>query len=434
MTLNETHDPALRSWVASAQAPACDFTIQNLPFAVFRRHGSAETWRGGVAIGDQVVDLSAAVAAGVFDASVQAIAAAAAQDTLNDFLALGQSAWSALRLALSRALREGAAQQAALQACLVAQDAVEYKLPTRMGGFTDFFTSIYHARNAGRISRPENPLTPNYPWVPIAYHSRVSSIRVSGHEVRRPKGQFLAPGQDTPVYGPSEKMDFELEMGWYVGTGNAQGEAIDIADAAKHLFGVCLLNDWSARDVQRWEAAPLGPFLAKNFATTVSPWIVTREALAPYHAPLHRDAGYEAVLPYLDAEEDRRAGALDIELAMELQTARMRAQGQAAQPLVQTNAKFAFWTPAQMVAHHTVNGCNLETGDLLGTGTMSGPTDAEACALIELTVGGSKPVVLANGESRGYLADGDTVTFKAWCAKPGAARIGFGRCTGTLVA
>jgi fumarylacetoacetase len=346
MTLNETHDPALRSWVASAQAPTCDFTIQNLPFAVFRRQGSAEAWRGGVAIGDQVVDLSAAVTAGVFDASAQAIAAAAAQDTLNDFLALGQSAWSALRLALSRALREGAAQQAALQTCLVALDAVEYKLPTRMGGFTDFFTSIYHARNAGRISRPENPLTPNYPWVPIAYHSRVSSIRVSGHEVRRPKGQFLAPGQDTPVYGPSEKMDFELEMGWYVGTGNAQGEAIDIADAAKHLFGVCLLNDWSARDVQRWEAAPLGPFLAKNFATTVSPWIVTREALAPYHAPLHRDAGYEAVLPYLDAEEDRSAGALDIELAMELQTAQMRAQGQAAQPLVQTNAKFAFWTPA----------------------------------------------------------------------------------------
>jgi fumarylacetoacetase len=374
------------------------------------------------------------LAQGALDAGVQAQVSAAAQERLNDLLAMGPVAWSALRLALSRALRTGAAQQGVLQACLVPMADVEYRVPTRIAGFTDFFTSIYHARNAGRISRPENPLTPNYPWVPIAYHSRPSSIRVSGHQVQRPQGQFLAPGQDRPVFGPTEKLDFELEMGWYVGTGNAQGAPVDIAQAPDQLFGVCLLNDWSARDVQRWEAAPLGPFLAKNFATTVSPWIVTTEALAPYRAALHRDAGYEDVLPYLDSARERSAGALDIQLAMALQTARMRQDRQPAQPIVQTNAKYAFWTPAQMVAHHTVNGCNLEPGDLLGTGTMSGPTDAEACALIELTVGGSRPLQLANGESRAYLADGDQVIFTAWCEKPGCARIGFGACEATVVA
>lgn len=434
MSLNETHDLSLRSWVTSAQKSACDFPVQNLPFAVFRRRGSTEAWRGGVAIGDQIVDLAAAAAAACFDTAVQPIAAAASQAQLNDFLAQGSAAWSALRLALSRALRSGAREQAALQSCLVPMDTAEYRVPTRMSGFTDFFTSIYHATNAGRISRPDNPLPPNYPWVPLAYHSRVSSIRVSGHEVRRPQGQFLLPGSDTPAFGPSQKLDFELELGLYIGPGNAQGEPIDIAQAPDHLFGVCLLNDWSARDVQRWEAAPLGPFLAKNFATTISPWIVTMEALAPYRAALHRDPGYEAVMPYLDSVRERQAGALDIQLAMALQTTQMRASAQGAERVVKTNAKYAFWTPAQMVTHHTVNGCNLETGDLLGTGTMSGPTDAEACALIELTVGGSKPLQLSNGETRGYLADGDTVTLTAWCEKQGAARIGFGSCAATVIA
>lgn len=434
MMLNETHDPALRSWVGSAQSPGCDFTIQNLPFAVFRRAGSAEPWRGGVAIGDQILDLGAAASTPALDAPVRAVAAVAGRERLNDFLALGPAAWSALRLALSRALREGAREEPHLASCLLPQAAAEYRVPTRMGGFTDFFTSIYHARNAGRISRPDNPLPANYGWVPIGYHSRTSSIGISGQTVRRPSGQMLPPDAQQPVFGKSRKMDFELEMGWYVGQGNAQGEPIDIAHAGEHLFGVCLLNDWSARDLQRWEMAPLGPFLAKNFATTISPWIVTREALAPFHAPLHRDAGYEAVLPYLDDPQDRRHGAMDIHLAMELQTSTMRLQQLPPQQLVQTNARHAFWTPAQMVAHHTVNGCNLEPGDLLGTGTLSGPTDAEACALIELTRGGSEPVRLANGEQRSYLSDGDRVIFKAWCDKPGAARIGFGRCEGTLIA
>lgn len=433
MNLNETHDPALRSWVASAETSGTDFPIQNLPFAVFRRVAGNEAWRGGVAIGDQVIDLAAALAHNALAAQVRAVALAAAQDSLNDFMAMGPAAWSALRLALSRALREGAAEQPALQACLVPMAQVEYRVPTRMGGFTDFFTSIYHATNAGRISRPDNPLTPNYPWVPIAYHSRVSSIRVSGHALRRPKGQLLPAGQATPVFAASEKLDFELEMGWYVGPGNAQGEPVDIAQAPQHLFGVCLLNDWSARDIQRWEATPLGPFLAKNFATTISPWIVTVEALAPYRAPLHRDPGYEQVLPYLDSVQERQAGGVDVHLTMTLQTAQMRDEGQAAEPLLKTNAKYAFWTPAQMVAHHTVNGCNLETGDLLGTGTLSGPTDREACALIELTQDARQPVSLANGQSRGYLADGDTVTFNAWCETPGHRRIGFGDCTGTVV-
>lgn len=279
--LNETHNPALQSWLASANAAGCDFPIQNLPFAVFRRKGSAEAFRGGVAIGDQIVDLAALAKSGLLKGEAATAAQAGAQDKLNALMALGSIAWSALRLALSRALREGSADQAALQACLVPQAEAEYDVPARIGDYTDFYTSVYHATNIGKQFRPDNPLLPNYKWVPIGYHGRASSIGVSGQQFRRPVGQTMPPGAEAPSFGPCKRLDIELELGIFVGSGNALGEPVDITEAEDHVFGICLLNDWSARDIQGWEYQPLGPFLSKNFASTVSPWVVTLEALAP---------------------------------------------------------------------------------------------------------------------------------------------------------
>ena len=429
--LNETHDPALRSWLASANAPGCDFPIQNLPFAIFRRSG--ETWRGGVAIGDAIVDLAAVARAGLLDGLAAQAATAGAQDKLNALMSLGPDARHALRLALSRALREGAPQQAALAACLLPQSQAEYDVPARIGDYTDFYTSVHHATNIGRQFRPDNPLLPNYKWVPIGYHGRSSSIVVSGHDFHRPMGQALPPGAGTPVFGPCKRLDIELEMGVFIGTGNAQGEPIAMADAEDHVFGLCLFNDWSARDIQGWEYQPLGPFLSKNFASTISPWIVTLEALAPYRVPFTRPEGDPQPLLYLDSEANRAQGALDIQLQVTLQTPRMRAQGEAGASISRTSYRHAYWTVAQMVAHHTVNGCNLQPGDLFGTGTLSGPTLDQAAALIELTVGGKEPVRLPGGETRTWLEDGDTVTLQGWCEKPGAARIGFGECVGTVL-
>ncbi|WP_066334099.1 fumarylacetoacetase [Azohydromonas lata] len=431
--LNETHDPALRSWLASANTAGGDFPIQNLPFAVFRRAGTAEAFRGGVAIGDQVLDLAAVAAAGVFAGDAQAAARAASEAKLNALMALGPAAWSALRLALSRALREGAAGQAALRPCLVPQDRVEYDVPARIGDYTDFYTSIHHATNIGRLFRPDNPLLPNYKWVPIGYHGRASSIGISGQGFHRPVGQTLPAGAAQPVVGPCQRLDIELELGIFIGQGNAQGEAVAITQAEAHVFGICLLNDWSARDVQAWEYQPLGPFLSKSFATTLSPWIVTLEALAPYRAPLQRPADDPQPLPYLDSEANRGQGALDIQLQVDLQTPRMREAGSEAATICRTSYRHAYWTVAQMVAHHTVNGCNLQPGDLFGSGTLSGPTLQEAGALIEMTQGGKQPLALPGGEQRTFLLDGDTVTLRGWCEKPGAARIGFGECRGTVL-
>jgi fumarylacetoacetase len=429
--LNETHDPKLRSWVESANDPATDFTIQNLPFAVFRRAG--EGWRGGVAIGDQVLDLGAVAGHGLFSGAAGEAAAAGAQDKLNALMALGPAAWSALRLALSRALREGAAERSALALCLVPQAQAQFDVPARIGDYTDFYTSIHHATNIGRQFRPDNPLLPNYKWVPIGYHGRASSIGVSGQALRRPWGQTLPPGAAAPVLAPSRRLDIELELGVFVGPGNAQGEPIAIERAEEHVFGLCLLNDWSARDLQGWEYQPLGPFLAKNFATTVSPWIVTLEALAPYRvAPPERPAGDPQPLAYLDSARNRQAGAFDIQLQVLLETGAMRARGEAPAPICRTSYRHAYWSLAQMVAHHTVNGCNLAPGDLLGTGTLSGPTLEEAGALIELTEGGKRPLRLPSGEQRSWLEDGDRVTLRGWCERPGGARIGFGACEGTI--
>jgi fumarylacetoacetase len=431
--LNETHDPALRSWVASAQVAGGDFPIQNLPFAVFRHQGTHEAWRGGVAIGDQIVDLAAVAQAGVFAGAAAQAAQAGAQERLNALMALGPGAWSALRLALSRALRVGSAQQAALQACLLPQAQAEFNLPARIGDYTDFYTSVHHATNIGKQFRPDNPLLPNYKWVPIGYHGRVSSIGVSGQAFHRPKGQLKPPGAETPVLGASQRVDIELELGVFIGSGNALGEPIAITEAEQHVFGICLLNDWSARDIQGWEYQPLGPFLSKNFATTLSPWVVTLEALAPYRTAFVRPASDPQPLPYLDSPVNRSHGAFDIQLEVGLQTQAMRDAGQGEARLTATSYRHAYWTVAQMVTHHTVNGCNLQPGDLLGSGTLSGPTLDQAAALIELTLGGQQPVQLPNGESRTFLADGDAVVLRGWCQAPGAARIGFGTCWGQLL-
>ncbi|HPR44486.1 MAG TPA: fumarylacetoacetase [Ottowia sp.] len=432
-TLNATHDPRLTSWVASANGGQTDFPIQNLPFAVFRRRGSAEAWRGGVAIGDQIVDMAAAVAAGVFSGAAEAPARAAAQSTLNDLMQMGPQPSSDLRQALSKTLQTGSAQEIALRACLVPQAEAEYRVPARIGDYTDFYTSVHHATNIGKQFRPDNPLLPNYKWVPIGYHGRSSSIGVSGQQFKRPRGQTMAPGADAPVFKPCARLDIELEMGVFVGQPNELGEPVGIEQAEDHIFGIVLFNDWSARDIQGWEYQPLGPFLSKNFASTISPWIVTLEALAPFRAPFAHPAEDPQPLPYLSSPANAEQGALDIELEALIQTPSMRAAGTAPARLCLTNYRHAYWTAAQMVAHHTVNGCNLQPGDLLGTGTLSGPTLDSACALIELTTGGKNPVQLPGGETRTWLEDGDTVVLRGWCQRPGAARIGFGECAGTVL-
>lgn len=429
MNLNETHDPALDSWVTSANTPGHDFPLQNLPFAVFRRIGRDEPWRGGVAIGDQIVDLAACL--GRFDGDAARAVDAAAGETLNALMALGPGPASALRLALSRALRAGV--PTTLADTLVPQPDVEYAVPAQIGDYTDFYTSVHHASRVGALFRPDAPLLPNYKWVPIAYHGRGSSIAVSGQRFHRPLGQTMAPGAAAPVLAPSARLDYELELGVFIGAGNALGSAVTIDRAEDHVFGMCLLNDWSARDVQAWEYQPLGPFLAKNFATTVSPWVVTLEALAPFRRPWTRTDGDPAPLPYLDSPAHRANGAIDIQVSASLATAAMRERGEGAAVLSRSSFRHAYWSIAQMVAHHTVNGCNLQAGDLLGSGTQSGPDESESGSLVELTRGGRQPVTLPDGTQRTFLQDGDLVRLTGWCERDGARRIGFGHVEGTVL-
>ncbi len=430
--INETHDTTLRSFIGSANDGVTDFPIQNLPFAVFRRAGSDEAFRGGVAIGDEVLDLARLTRTLLLSGDAAAACSAAAEPTLNRLMAMGQVAWSALRLALSQALRTGSPHESIIVGCLIAQSDVEYALPAQIGDYTDFYTSVYHATNIGRLFRPDNPLLPNYKWVPIGYHGRASSVGISGQVFPRPVGQIMPPGTIEPVLSFSKRMDYELELGIFVGPGNALGSRINLAQAESHAFGICLLNDWSARDLQAWEYQPLGPFLAKNFATTISPWIVTLEALAPFRSAWSRVADDPQPLHYLDSAENREKGAFDIEIEVLIETALMRELALPPERLCLTNYRHAYWTLAQLITHHTVNGCNLQPGDLLGTGTLSGPTPTEAGALIELTAGGKKPVALTSGESRTFLEDGDAVILQAFCGKSGAARIGFGQCYGRI--
>ncbi|MCK6429350.1 MAG: fumarylacetoacetase [Burkholderiaceae bacterium] len=412
--IDETHDPALASWVESANDPASDFPIQNLPFGRFRTSREAP-WRIGMAIGDQVLDL-------------QAAALIETQD-MNALMSAGPERRRAIRLAASRGLRRGAAQQSRFAAALYPQSKVELGLPCLIGDYTDFYAGIHHATAVGKLMRPDNPLLPNYKWVPIGYHGRASSIVPSGTRFGRPRGQIKPGDAPQPWLAPTRRLDYELELGIFIGTGNALGEAVPIAAAESHVFGLVLLNDWSARDVQAWEYQPLGPFLAKNFATTISPWIVTPEALEPFRAPFERPAGDPPPLPYLDSPQNRARSMFDIALEVWLQTPRMAAP----QRLMRSNFRDAYWTIAQLVAHHTVNGCNLQPGDLFGSGTISGPAPDQGGSMLELTAGGKQPLRLSNGETRAFLEDGDTVILRAYCGRQGFRRIGFGDCAGTVL-
>jgi fumarylacetoacetase len=417
--LDETHAPELESWVESANEKDCDFPIQNLPFGRFRSAGQTH-WRIGVAIGSQLLDLQRT---GLIDT----------QD-MHRLMEQSGAARHALRLALSRGLRRHSPHQLYWHAALLPQAAVQMGLPCEIGDYTDFYTGIHHATAVGKLFRPDAPLLPNYKWVPVAYHGRASSIGVSGHGFHRPCGQIKLPNTEQPVCGPCQQLDFELELGVVIGHSNAMGMAVPISEALGHVFGLVLFNDWSARDIQAWEYQPLGPFLSKNFASTVSPWMVTLEALSPFRRAFFRPSGDPAPLPYLDSPGNRLNGALDIELEVCLQTAAMRAAGHAGDPLARSNfADAAYWTVAQMVAHHTVNGCNLSSGDLFGTGTLSGANAGQEGSLLEKTQGGKKPISLSNGETRTFLEDGDSVTLRAYCKRGDFRRIGFGSCRATLL-
>jgi fumarylacetoacetase len=423
------------SWVTSANGHA-DFPLQNLPLGVFSRDGLGP--RGGVAIGDSIFDLQAALGAGFFNGAARAAAEAASRDQLNDFFALGASARQALRAELLHLLDEHSPQRGRLQASAVAllhpMGECQMHLPARVGDYTDFYVGIHHAMNVGQLFRPDNPLLPNYKYVPIAYHGRASTLCVSGTPVKRPNGQTLPPGQGVPIFGPSKRLDYELEMGVWIGPGNPDAGPIAIAQAGQHVAGLCLLNDWSARDVQAWEYQPLGPFLSKSFATSLSPWVVTAEALAPFRcAQPARPAGDPQPLTYLLDEADQQGGALDIELEVLLLTRQMKAHGLAPQRLALSNTLNMYWTLAQMVTHHSVNGCVLQPGDLFGTGTLSGPEAGQFGSLLEMTEGGKTSVQLPGGEVRRFLEDGDEVILRARCHRDGQVSIGFGECRGVVM-
>lgn len=423
------------SWVPSANGHP-DFPLHNLPLGVFSVAG--QTPRGGVAIGEHILDLQVACAAGLFEGEAEAAARAASGDCLNAFFALGAPARRALRAALTGLLAEGSPARMHMEALgdalLPAMADCRLHLPARVGDYTDFYVGIHHANNVGKLFRPDNPLLPNYKHVPIGYHGRASTVCVSGTPVRRPLGQTLPPGQEAPSFGPSKRLDYELELGIWIGEGNAMGEAIAIGEAGEHVAGYCLLNDWSARDLQAWEYQPLGPFLAKNFATTVSPWVVMPEALAPFRiAQAPRPAGDPQPLPYLLDAQDQAAGAFDIELEVLLQSAAMREQGLPPQRLALSNTRHMYWTVAQMVAHHSVGGCMLQPGDLFGSGTLSGPEPEQFGSLLESSFGGKQTLTLSSGETRTFLEDGDEVILRARCRREGQPSIGFGECRGVLL-
>ncbi|MGH7038355.1 MAG: fumarylacetoacetase [Stellaceae bacterium] len=441
-TLDETHDPRRQSWVASANGHA-EFPIQNLPFGVFAPPGGGPSTgggaRGGVAIGDRIFDLQAALVAGLLSGEARRAAEAAAGPTLNPLMALGADPRAALRRRVSALLAADGAERAKVEGIagrlLHEAAACTMHLPAQVGAYTDFFAGIHHARNGGLRRDPNNPLNPNYKYVPVAYHSRASSVRPSGVAIRRPHGQRKAPADAAPSFGPAQKLDYELELAVWIGPGNGLGEPIPIGRAGEHIFGLGLLNDWSARDVQGWESQPLGPFLGKNFGTTVSPWIVTPEALAPFRvAQPPRPAGDPPPLPHLLGAADQREGAFDIVLEALLLTSAMREKGLPPHRMSASNTTDLYWTLAQLVAHHTSGGCNLEAGDVFGTGTISGPTPEGWGSLMELSQDGQRQIALSSGESRSFLEDGDEVILRAHCRRAGAAPIGFGECRARIVA
>lgn len=430
--MNETLDPNLTSWVSSANIRGNDFPIQNLPFGVFRMR-SSDDHRVGVAIGDRIVDITAARNEGLFSGRAEEAAAACSGGTLNPLMALGSVHWSALRKRLSVLLSD-ASERRKVEHCLVPMTDVEMQLPAIIGDYTDFYASIHHATNVGSMFRPDNPLLPNYKYVPIAYHGRSSSIVASGTPVKRPSGQTKADDALAPSFGPSRQLDYELEVGFFVGPGNAHGKPVSIGEAERHIFGLCLVNDWSARDIQKWEYQPLGPFLAKNFATTISPWVVMLEALEPFRCPaVARPADDPVPLPYLDSAANVMTGGVNITLEVFLRSRKM--QEEKSDPFLVSSGSFKemYWTIAQMLTHHASNGCNLRSGDLLASGTVSGPAKESRGCLLERTWRGTEPLQLPTGETRKFLEDGDEVTIRGYCERRGHVRIGFGECRGVIV-
>ena len=436
-TINETHDPNLRSWVESANDPNTDFPIQNLPFGLIDRDDGGFKGRIGVAIGDQVLDLLECCSADLLSVKENI---SWFFSNLNLLMQIERPIELNLRRQIMELLREGNTTIQDYQrahpknhSLLVPMSEIRMQTPANIGDYTDFYASIHHATNIGKMFRPDQPLMPNYKWVPIGYHGRASSIVISGTHIRRPYGQTKDDNSESPSFGPSKVLDYELEVGFFVGQGNEQGRPIKITEAEEHIFGLCLVNDWSARDIQRWEYQPLGPFLSKSFATTISPWIVTIEALAPFRAPaFKRPAGDPEPLPYLNSPENRERGGFDIKLEVLISTEQMREKGIAPRRLSASNTQNLYWTFAQMLAHHTSNGCNLRPGDLIASGTVSGSAQEGWGCLIELTQRGADPIQLPTGESRKFLQDGDEVIFRGYCERDGFKRIGFGECRGIV--
>ena len=434
---DDSHRADLLSWVESAHAPDTDFPLQNLPLGLFQ--SPEQSPRPGIAIGTQVLNLVAAAQQGFLDDALAATTLACRDDaSLNPLIALGGPALRTLRAAVSTMLRADSAHagraRALANALLVPMGDAEMLMPVRVGDYTDFYSSIDHATNVGSMFRPDNALLPNYKWVPIGYHGRASSLVRSGTPVQRPRGQAKGDGAASPTFGPTRRLDYELEVGAFIGRGNALGASIPVGAAEQHVAGLCLVNDWSARDIQAWEYQPLGPFLAKNFSTSISPWIVTLDALAPFRTPaFSRPAGDPAPLPYLMDEGDQRAGGFAISLEVLLSSATMRAQDMAPMRVSLGSLTSMYWTLAQLVAHHTSNGCNMRPGDLIASGTVSGPTRESRGCLLERTWRGSEPLALPTGEARAFLEDGDEVIMRGWCERPGFRRIGFGECRGVVI-
>ena len=444
--INETHDPNLRSWVESANDPNTDFPIQNLPFCSFRHRFTESDTSIGVIIGDQILDLSIASISfdlrSIFPEEFHEEADRFWRkqfrypNSLNLLAANGKQVISTLRRSLVGILRADIFEDVKdkVKKCLIPTSEVNFILPNEIGDYTDFYCSIFHATNVGSMFRPDNPLLPNYKYVPIGYHGRASSIVVSGTPIKRPKGQNRTDQNAPPVFIPAKNLDYEMEVGFFIGRGNTLGDSIPIEQAEDHIFGLCLVNDWSARDIQAWEYQPLGPFLAKNFATTVSPFVVTMEALAPFRtSAFERSEGDPEPLPYLSSEQNQKLGGLDIKLEVYLQTQRMKAENVEPFLLSRSNMKDLYWTIGQMLAHHASNGCNLQTGDLIATGTVSGREKTERGCLLELTWRGTEPIELPSGETRRFLEDGDEVIMRGFCEREGFRRIGFGECRGVVL-
>jgi fumarylacetoacetase len=436
--VNKTHDPALTSWIESANSPETDFPIQNLPFGVFSRKGDSER-RVGVAIGDQIVDIGESLSANLWSGKARDVARSCDRPTLNELMQAPRESLSQFRARLSELLTGTPGDDSVINplppGALVPMAAAVMFRPAAIGDYTDFYASIYHATNVGKIFRPDTPLFPNYKHVPIGYHGRASSIVISGTDVTRPNGQTLPNGAKDPTFGPTQMLDYEAEVGFFVGRGNELGKPVPLDKAEERLFGICLVNDWSARDIQSWEYQPLGPFLSKSFATTISPWVVTWEALEPYRVPgFFRPPGDPHPLPYLSSEKDRNEGGIDLTIEVYIRSMLMREGRLRPSRLSTASLADMYWTAAQMLTHHTSNGCNLQPGDLFASGTVSGPDKGSQGCMLELTRRGTEPVVLPTGEERKFLHDGDEIILRAYFQREGAARIGLGECSGLIVA